>query len=108
VECGGAQELLPVSPRAYYEVGAGQRTPRGWTPDRTALIVEVEAAPDTNADIGLVSLEGPGTWEPLIHSEADEVFPSLSPDGSWIAYASDDSVRYEVYVQRFPASVDDV
>ena len=28
--------------------------------------------------------------------------PMLSPDGQWIAYQSDESGRYEVYVQAFP------
>jgi hypothetical protein len=28
----------------------------------------------------------------------------VSPDGRWIAYESDESGRYEVYVQSFPAS----
>ncbi len=30
--------------------------------------------------------------------------PQLSPDGRWVAYASDESGRAEVYVQTFPAS----
>jgi hypothetical protein len=29
--------------------------------------------------------------------------PRLSPDGTWIAYASDESGGWEVYVQSFPA-----
>jgi Tol biopolymer transport system component len=83
--------------------GAERVTPRDWTPDGTALVVEVEPLESTyEADIGLVSLEGPGSWEPLIHSEADESHPSLSPDGGWIAYESSDSGQEEVYVQRFP------
>jgi hypothetical protein len=75
-------------------------TPHDWTPDGTALLVSVEM--DRNDGIGLVSLEAPGSWEPLIHSEADEDCPSLSPDGGWIAYESDDTGEAEIYVQRFP------
>jgi Tol biopolymer transport system component len=82
--------------------GVEQITPHDWTPDGTALVVQVEALEANNDDIGLVSLEGPGSWEPLIHSEADEEHPSLSPDGGWIAYESDDTGEAEIYVQRFP------
>jgi hypothetical protein len=32
----------------------------------------------------------------------EEVAPALSPDGRWIAYASNESGRYEVYVRPFP------
>jgi Tol biopolymer transport system component len=35
---------------------------------------------------------------------AAEITPAFSPDGRWIAYASDESGRQEVYVQPFPAS----
>jgi serine/threonine-protein kinase len=32
-----------------------------------------------------------------------EVAPALSPDGRWLAYASDESGRFEVYVRPYPA-----
>lgn len=35
-------------------------------------------------------------------SEAHEVQPQFSPDGRWIAYASNESGRFEVYVRPFP------
>ena len=46
----------------------------------------------------------PNETEPraIIASEADEHSPALSPDGRWIAYASEESGRPEVYVARFP------
>jgi hypothetical protein len=34
---------------------------------------------------------------------ANEWFARFSPDGQWIAYASDESGRDEVYVQAFPS-----
>ena len=86
--------------RLFSLEGASEIIPRDWTPDGTALLVTVEAR--ENDDIGLVSLEAPSSWEPLIHSEADEDAPSLSPDGGWIAYESEDTGQTEVYVQRFP------
>jgi eukaryotic-like serine/threonine-protein kinase len=33
-----------------------------------------------------------------------ERYPVFSPDGRWIAYATDESGRDEVYVQRYPGS----
>src|SRR5262245_16575660 len=35
-------------------------------------------------------------------TEASETAGTLSPDGRWLAYASDESGRYEVWVQSFP------
>jgi hypothetical protein len=39
---------------------------------------------------------------PLLTSEFNEIQPSLSPDGRWMAYASDESGSWEVHVQAFP------
>ena len=57
---------------------------------------------DTVRDIGVLSMEGERSWEPLLETEALEYAPAISPDGQWIAYVSSDTGRHEVYVQRFP------
>jgi serine/threonine-protein kinase len=44
--------------------------------------------------------------ELLASAQADESAPSLSPDGKWLAYASDETGRNEVYLRPFP-NVDD-
>jgi hypothetical protein len=41
---------------------------------------------------------------PFLTTVANNVQGHLSPDGRWIAYASDESGRWEVYVQPFPAT----
>jgi serine/threonine protein kinase/Tol biopolymer transport system component len=41
-------------------------------------------------------------WTQLTDSVALERYPVWSPDGSWLAYASDVSGRDEVYVQPYP------
>ena len=44
--------------------------------------------------------------ELLASAQADESAPALSPDGKWLAYASDETGRNEVYIRPFP-NVDD-
>jgi serine/threonine-protein kinase len=39
---------------------------------------------------------------PLLAAEHDEMAVALSPSGRWLAYASDESGRHEVYVRPFP------
>jgi serine/threonine-protein kinase len=39
---------------------------------------------------------------PLFATPASEQYPTLSPDGRWLAYASKESGRFEVYVSPFP------
>ena len=40
---------------------------------------------------------------PFLQTRFDESRPQISPDGKWIAYQSNESGRYEIYVQPFPA-----
>jgi len=44
----------------------------------------------------------PGNPEPFAHTSANEMQPAFSPDGRWMAYTSDESGVYEVYVRPFP------
>ncbi len=39
---------------------------------------------------------------PVVKTAAEEMHAQLSPDGRWLAYASDESGEYRVYVQSFP------
>ena len=39
---------------------------------------------------------------PLLASTHNELNGDLSPDGRWLAYQSDESGRYEIYVSPFP------
>jgi serine/threonine-protein kinase len=38
----------------------------------------------------------------ILNSKFTEAAPALSPDGKWLAFNSDESGRYEVYVVPFP------
>ena len=40
--------------------------------------------------------------KPFVATAFAESFPVFSPDGKWIAYQSNDSSRFEIYVQPFP------
>jgi DNA-binding winged helix-turn-helix (wHTH) protein/Tol biopolymer transport system component len=43
-----------------------------------------------------------GSARPLLATPANEMQARISPDGSWVAYASDESGTLEVYVDRYP------
>ncbi|MFN2240082.1 MAG: TolB family protein, partial [Thermoanaerobaculia bacterium] len=53
------------------------------------------------SDIHLLSLERPGEDQTLVATSFNETSPRFSPDGRWIAYASDVSGAPEVYVRPF-------
>ena len=43
-----------------------------------------------------------GSPAPFFTSEANESHATFSPDGRWLAYVSDQSGRFEVYVRPYP------
>ena len=40
---------------------------------------------------------------PFLQTEASEAAGQLSPDGRWMAYTSDESSSFEIYVRSFPS-----
>jgi hypothetical protein len=75
--------------------------PYCWTPDGQTLMVDTLST-RTGSDVWMLSMEGVREMQPFLATPADEWGPDLSPDGRWIAYTSDISGRFDVYVQPFP------
>jgi serine/threonine protein kinase len=55
----------------------------------------------TNWNIWAMPLTGDQTPQPVLRTEFNEMDGRISPDGHWLAYVSDESGKWEVYVQRF-------
>jgi hypothetical protein len=53
-------------------------------------------------DLLIAPADSPQATRPLFETPDDERKPSLSPDGQLLAYVSDYTGRYEVYVRRVP------
>jgi hypothetical protein len=56
----------------------------------------------TRFDVYYFDLNGDRKLTPFLNSPANERGAVLSPHGKWLAYDSDESGRYEVYVTAFP------
>ena len=78
-----------------------QQAPGDWTPDGKTLLF-TENNPTTLNDIWTLSLAGDRRLRPVLQTPFNESYAELSPDGHWLAYASDQSGRAEVYVQPYP------
>ena len=61
-----------------------------------AFIVATETA---KRDVWIVATGG-GPARPIVQSPFDETAPALSPDGTVVAYQSDEGGRWDVYLQR--------
>jgi Tol biopolymer transport system component len=58
--------------------------------------------PVTSNDLWLLNIDGQHDMQAFRHSSAAERQGSLSPDGRWITYASNESGRSEIYVEAVP------
>jgi serine/threonine-protein kinase len=79
--------------------GENLQTPSGWSADGKSLVY-IEVAPETGTDILMLSIVDK-TPRPLLRTTAIETTPAVSPDGRWLAYASNESGAEEVYVRAF-------
>ncbi len=76
--------------------------PKAWSPDGRFLIYMYRGV-KTRGDVWVLPRFGDGKPFPILSGVADELEPELSPDGKWVAYISDESGSYEIYVQSFTA-----
>jgi hypothetical protein len=50
----------------------------------------------------VLPMEGERKPTPIANTPADERMAEFSPNGRWVAYQSDESGRFEIYVKPFP------
>lgn len=72
-----------------------------WAPDGKWLIFQM-LREGTQADVVGIRPGIDTTPVPLVAGKFFDVFGELSPDGRWLAYQSDETGRFEIYVVPFP------
>jgi serine/threonine-protein kinase len=104
---GGAERLAIWSQRA--DGGAdpekvlsinGQATAIALAPDGRSLLYQ--GYTDNNWNIFRVQLDSSRVVTPFLSTPANESSVSFSPDGRWVAVATDESGQGEVYVRSYP------
>jgi serine/threonine-protein kinase len=91
--------------------GRSHERPASFSPDGKRLAYEQRSA-DGHLEIWTAPVEADrdrgasrvrlGQAEPFRRTAFDEGYPAFSPDGRWLAYQSNETGIYEVYVRPFP------
>ena len=90
----GTAELVGLAP---------DRSLFPWSLSRDGKTLAVTEYGRGNLDIGILSTEGDRIRKSLFNNtEFAEMQPKISPDGRWMAYASGETGKIEIYVRPFP------
>jgi Tol biopolymer transport system component len=101
IRSDGSGEALRLSDGKLVE------TPFSFSPDGKRLAF-AETGNGGNFDIFTAPIESDtvhvrlGKTELFLGTPSNEIYPAFSPDGRWLAYASNESGPFEVYVRPFP------
>jgi Tol biopolymer transport system component len=90
----GPEEVLLVDHRNKF--------PACWSPDGRFILYMVDDGDPTGWDLWLLPLFGNRKPYPFLQTPFNEAQGRFSSDGKWIAYISNESGQYEVYVAPFP------
>jgi serine/threonine-protein kinase len=92
-----------VAPPELLVKGPEERNMIAFAPDGKTIVFP--EAPGTSASgfkLRRLSLDGASPSQPIPVSSGSEVSPAFSPDGKWLAYASNETGRFEVFVRPYP------
>jgi serine/threonine protein kinase len=77
------------------------KVPTDWSSDGRFLLFRT-TDPKMGHDLWVLPISGDKKPFPFLKTPFDERDGQFSPDGKWIAYQSNESGRFEIYVQPFP------
>jgi dipeptidyl aminopeptidase/acylaminoacyl peptidase len=75
-----------------------------WSPDGRFVLYRMQPQGSNTSQWNLwaVPVERDGKPFPVVQTDFDERDGQFSPDGKWIAFESNETGRYEIYIQPFP------
>jgi serine/threonine-protein kinase len=76
--------------------------PGSFSADGELFAFQSSDDPETGFDLWVLPMTGDNSPEPFLQTDANELHPVFSPDSRWLAYASNETGQYEVYVRPYP------
>ncbi len=97
------RKLLSAPPNSEELLLATEQTKfaMDWSRDGRFLLYD-SLDPKRGRDIWALPLEGDRKPFVVVQTDFNEQLPQFSPDGKWIAYQSDKSGRFEIFLRPFP------
>ena len=93
-----AEPPEPLIPENTHQQHAQEFTQDG----RYLVYIQRDVQMSNDSDIWLLPLDGSRPARPLVDREGHQRSASISPDARWMAYISNESGSYQVYLTEFP------
>jgi Tol biopolymer transport system component len=103
----GSYDVYQVSttgagrPEPLVQSDVALKIPASWSPDGKFLVFS-QNDEATGWDLWLLPLQGDRKPVPYLRTSFNEISGTISPDGRWLAYDSDETGTPEIYVRSFP------
>jgi eukaryotic-like serine/threonine-protein kinase len=85
-------------------LGGGLVSPNSWAPNGEYVVTKIDGARQEPSYLALLKI-GERTLSRMLPSKGNQTNGQISPDGKWLAYATDDSGGWNVFVTTFPGAV---
>jgi Tol biopolymer transport system component len=100
---GNEQAVLANDTRRAAQIQSVNLIDTDWSPDGQNILFSVPGVAAGN-DLWLMPLGGDRKPVKFLATPAEEMHGNFSPDGHLVAYTSNESGKFEIYVQTFPLS----
>jgi Tol biopolymer transport system component len=97
------ERIIAARPAPRLALGGGLVSPNSWAPNGEYVVTKIDGARQEPSYLALLKLGEP-TFSRMIPSKGNQTNGQISPDGKWLAYATDDSGGWDIFVTTFPGA----
>jgi eukaryotic-like serine/threonine-protein kinase len=97
------ERVVAGRPVPRLALGGGLVSPNSWSPSGEYVVTKVDGARQEPSYLALLKI-GQSTMSRLLPSKGNQTNGQISPDGKWLAYATDDSGGWNIFVTTFPGA----
>ena len=98
------EQVIAKRPATRLALGGGLVSPNSWAPNGEYVVTRVDGARQQPSYLAVHKIGEP-TLSRLVASKGNHANAQISPDGKWLAYATDDSGGWNIFVTTFPGAI---
>ena len=97
------ERVMAGRPVPRLALGGGLVSPNSWSPNGEYVVTKIDGARQEPSYLALLKIGEP-TFSRMLPGTGNQTTGQISPDGKWLAYATDDSGGWNVFVTTFPGA----